>query len=212
MPAMDWFPDWSGCAAVIVASGPSAKNINLDILREKSRVKVVAIKESYRLCQPDVIYGCDAHWWRANNGLPEYRGIKIAWEAILSEVCPDIRLIRIDVHNDKMLFDTPGLIGSGGNSGFQALNLCLQFGARLIVLVGFDLHDKSGLHWYGRNGWNGANNPSEANFFRWRKAFKIAAPIIANLPADVANATRYSECKAFRFVPSVEVALQEWKM
>ena len=42
-------------------------------------------------------------------------------------------------------------IGGGGNSGFQALNLALQWGARKIILVGFDLTDENGLHWYGRN-------------------------------------------------------------
>ena len=102
--------------------------------------------------------------------------------------------------------------GSGGNSGFQALNLAVQFGARQIAFVGLDVHTRSGPHWYGRNEWSGANNPGEANFRRWRRAFAVAARTLSNMGIDVANATRFSDVKEFRFVPSVEVALQEWKM
>lgn len=207
-----WFPDWSGCVAVIVASGPSAKKADLSILAQKQRVKVLAIKESHRLCKPDVIYGCDRPWWHANQGLPKFSGLRIAYDTSLREQYPNINLVRIVINDDRFLLDEPGVIGSGGNSGFQALNLALQFGARQICLIGFDMHDRSGLHWYGRNQWDRANNPSESNFHRWRKAFAIAAPAVSNVGIDIANATRHSDCKAFRFVPSIEVALQEWKI
>jgi len=207
-----WFPDWSGYVVVIVASGPSAKQVDLSVLAQKSRVRVVAIKESHRLCRPDAIYGCDRAWWHANRGLPDYCGLRVAYDPLLSEQYPFIHLIKIDLHSDVVLLDKPGLLGSGGNSGFQALNLAVQFGARQIVLVGFDMHDKSGPHWYGRNEWMGASNPMESNFHRWRHAFKLSAPILGNLGIDVANATRYSEMRSFRFVPSIEVALNEWKI
>jgi hypothetical protein len=207
-----WFPDWSGCAAVIVASGPSAKKTDLAILRQKAQVRVIAIKESYRLCEPDVIYGCDRPWWHYKLGMPDFKGLRIAYDPALSEQYPQINLIKISLYEDRVLLDKPGVIASGGNSGFQALNLAVQFGARQIALVGFDMHDRSGLHWYGRNEWTLANNPNENNFNRWRKAFALTAPILSNMGIDVANATRHSECKAFRFVPSVEVALQEWKI
>ena len=207
-----WFPDWSGHIAAIVASGPSAKKANLEVLSQKALVRVLAIKESHRLCRPDVIYGCDRAWWHANRGMPDFRGLRVAYDPLLREQYPNIRLIGISLHEDRFIMDRPGIVGSGGNSGFQAINLAIQFGARQIVLIGFDMHDKSGPHWYGRNEWDGANNPGENNFHRWRAGFAKAAAEISNIGIDVANATRYSELKAFRFVPSVEVALQEWKV
>lgn len=207
-----WFPDWSGYAVVIVASGPSAKKVDLGILAQKSRVKVIAIKESHRLCRPDMIYGCDRAWWHANAGLPKYQGLKVAYDPMLREQYPDIHLVRIELHADTILTETPGLIGSGGNSGFQALNLAVQFGARMIVLIGFDMHGDGGAHWYGRNEWQGANNPGESNYQRWRFAFALSAPGLGNIPVDVANATRYSGLKSYRMVPSVEVALREWNI
>lgn len=207
-----WFPDWSNCAVVIVASGPSAKKVDLSVLSKKARVRVIAIKRSHELCQPDMIYGCDYAWWHSMRGLPKYRGLRVAYDPMLREPYPFIHLIDIERHKDKVRFDPPGLVASGGNSGFQALNLAAQFGTKMICLVGFDMHDKSGLHWYGRNEWDRANNPQESNFRRWRDAFTLSAPILSNMGIDVANATRHSEAKAFRSVPSIEVALAEWKI
>lgn len=207
-----WFPDWTGCVAAIVACGPSVKNVDLSILSQKAKVRTIAIKESHRLCKPHVIYGCDRAWWQANQGLPKFDGLRIGYDPLLSELYPNIHRIDIRMNHDDVQLSTPGSIASGGNSGFQALNLAVQFGARQIVLVGFDMHDRSGVHWYGRNTWDGANNPTESNFQRWRRAFAISAPILGNLGIDVANATRYSEMKSFRLVPSIEVALNEWKI
>jgi hypothetical protein len=208
-----WIPDWSGCVAVIVACGPSASKADLSAATQKARVKIVAIKEAFNLCRgADMVYGCDGWWWKSRRGLPEYRGLKVAYERWLPEEFPDIKLVQIKLHDDKFLLDQPGTIGSGGNSGFQATNLCLQAGVRQIVLVGMDMHDRSGKHFYGRNEWHNANNPGLPNFDRWTRAFATAAPAVSNMGIDIVNATRFSEAKAFRMVPSVDVALSEWKV
>jgi hypothetical protein len=55
---------------------------------------------------------------------------------------------------------TAGVVGGGGNSGFQAVNLAAQFGASRIILIGFDMTDRGGKHWYGRNHWPMSNNPT----------------------------------------------------
>src|ERR1044072_6906364 len=117
MAKPDWYPDWSGCVAAIVASGPSAKKTDLAVLERKAQVKTIAIKESWRLCKTDVIYCCNRAWWHANIGLPKFQGLRIAWDPLLSEQYPNIRLIKIDIHCDKVLLDNQGTVGSGGNSG-----------------------------------------------------------------------------------------------
>ena len=43
---------------------------------------------------------------------------------------------------------TDGTVGWGGNSGFQALNMVVNFGCKRIILVGFSLIGKAGLHWH----------------------------------------------------------------
>jgi hypothetical protein len=107
---------------------------------------------------------------------------------------------------DRLLTDEPGKTGSGGNSGFQALNLAVQWGARRILLIGFDMTDASGVHWYGRNTWLMANNPDHHNFKRWIAAFEAAAPVLAKMGVEVINCSRYSALKCFPKL-SIEDAL-----
>jgi hypothetical protein len=203
-PEIGW-PDWSGETVAIIASGPSAKKAKLELLR--GRAKVIAIKQNIDLCPwADAVYGCDAAWWRFRRGLPEFNGLKITWAGNGLEY-PDVRKITIakikrgaDVYSDQFQVNGDS-IGGGGNSGFQALNLAtVQFKARRIVLIGFDMHDRGGKHWYGRNHWPMANNPAESNFKRWIAAFNQAAPILAGLGIQVMNATPNSALRCFPFV------------
>ncbi len=213
----DWFPNWSGAAAV-VASGPSAKNANVAALR--GRMPVIAIKESNELCPwADVVYGCDPAWWQFRNGLPNYQGLKVSWEGSSLPQFKDIKRIAIDKSQDeiypverrryRMIFDTPGTVGGGGNSGFQAVNLAVQFGATKLLLIGFDMHDRSGVHWYGRNGWARGGNPDESCFVRWRRDFAVAAKDLEERGVQVVNASPFSAMTCFG-LSTVEKTIVGW--
>jgi hypothetical protein len=190
--------DWSGPVAII-ASGPSAKKANIPALRGK--MPVIAIKENVELAPwADVVYGCDAAWWKKRLGLQEFKGLKVTW-AGSNDHRPapylDIRHVEITIKSDDLIFEPSGKLGSGGNSGFQALNLAVQFGAKRVLLIGFDMHDRSGAHWYGRNNWPQGNNPTEDNFRRWRRAFELAAPKLKERGVEVFNASDISVLRCF---------------
>jgi hypothetical protein len=108
-----------------------------------------------------------------------------------------------------MLFGETGKIGGGGNSGFQALNLAVQFGAMRIILIGFDMNEAAGAHWYGRNTWHMANNPDETSFRRWIKSMEMAAPILTARGIEVVNASPTSALTGFRKA-SLGAALEQW--
>lgn len=108
-----------------------------------------------------------------------------------------------------MLFEESGVIGSGGNSGFQALNIAAQFGADRILLIGFDMHAANGVHWYGMNAWKNANNPLDHNYVRWRGAFNKQARVLAGMGIDVVNASLDSALVCFRKC-SIDEALSGW--
>jgi hypothetical protein len=205
----DWWPDWRGQACAIVASGPSTKKANLGILRD--RVKVIAIKENVDLCSPDVVYGCDAPWWKSRLGLWDFEGLKISYAQRLGGPYPNIKLISIKEKIHKILLDEPGVIGSGGNSGFQALNLAIQFGANRIMLIGFDMNDRSGVHWFGRTRGIGRNNPDHTNFTRWCEYFADASKLLPVAGVEVINCSPNSDLKCFRKA-SIETTLTEWQL
>lgn len=199
------WPDWRGESVAIIASGQSTKKAGVE--RLKGRVKVIAIKQNVDLCPwADAVYGCDGAWWKHRRGLPEFGGLKMTWDQRLSGPYPDLRLVEVEKDCNELLLDEPGKVGAGGNSGFQALNLAVQFGARRILLVGFDLR---GEHWYGRNNWPRANNPDESNFERWRAAFIAAAKTLDGLGVEVINASPTSSLTCFP-KQSIETTLQEW--
>lgn len=209
----DWYLDWSGFAVAIIASGPSAKKANISAVRDA--MPVIAIKENIDLAPwADVVYGCDAAWWKKCQGLPEFPGLKVSWRgsnSLRPAAYKDIKLVDIPATSDELIFEPSGKLGAGGNSGFQALNLAIQFGAKHILLIGFDMHDRSGAHWYGRNNWPQGNNPTEDNFRRWRRAFELAAPKLRDRGIQVFNASEGSALKCFEKM-SVESALSHWDL
>lgn len=108
-----------------------------------------------------------------------------------------------------MLFDEPGVVGSGGNSGFQAINIAVQFGAEKILLIGFDMHAAGGVHWYGRNRWKNANNPLDHNYVHWRKALGKQAKVLHGMGVDVVNVSETSALTCFRHA-GIEQAMMGW--
>lgn len=204
MPSPDW-PDWSGRAVAVIASGASVKKA--DVERLKGRVAVLAIKRNVELAPfADVVYGCDFPWWRSVHGLPNFKGLKLSYadRAVSQWGCRKVGIP--DVQRDQLLFDTVGQVGAGGNSGFQALNLAAQFGASRILLVGFDMQ---GEHWYGRNTAAGMGNPSASNFDRWIRAFSIACGQLTGRGVEVVNASPGSAIKCFRKAPLADT-LDAW--
>lgn len=204
-----WWLDWRGECVAIIASGPSAKGSNIDELR--NRIHVIAVKKSVELCPwADVVYGCDEAWWKYDaKGLPKFDGLKMCYAPRVCDAFKDIYRIDIKKNIDNILTDEPGVIGSGGNSGFQALNIAVQFGATGILMIGFDMHSNGGIHWYGNNKWLQSSNPIESNYRRWRRSFTDAAPLLAKRNIDVINAAPNSEVSCFRKA-TVEDALAGW--
>lgn len=205
-----WWLDWRGECVAIIASGPSAKNANIEALR--NRIHVIAIKKSVELCPwADVVYGCDAAWWQNDaKGLPNFDGLKLCYAPEVCKAFKDVYRFDIKKTTHNILTDQPGVIGSGGNSGFQALNIAVQFGATGIILIGFDMNSRdSSLHWYGHNKWLGSSNPIEFNFRLWRRSFADAVPKLAKMGVDVVNTSPNSELAGFRRA-TVEEALAGW--
>jgi hypothetical protein len=104
------------------------------------------------------------------------------------------RVRVLDFH--EMLTEEAGTIGHGGNSGFQAINLAVQFGAKKIILVGFDMNLGQGMHWHGKHP-SKLNNPNVKNVAHWRRRLDAVAPQIAAVGVQVLNASPVSALTAY---------------
>lgn len=113
-----------------------------------------------------------------------------------------LRLVTLVRNDDTLLFNRFGEIGWGGNGGFHALNLAIQFGAKRVVLVGYDMRVDRGVHWHGEHP-KGMNNPAEVNVRKWLHILDKQAGLLGRLGVEVLNASPVSALTAY---PKVDFA------
>jgi hypothetical protein len=185
----EW-PDWSGETAVIVGTGPSAAKI------EPGSFRSIVIKSSWRLLPTaDVLYALDVGWWLANQGAPKFKGMKVSPSPT---ACRVYKLRKVSLKpRAEILTGEIGVLGcglrtGGGFSGFQAINLAIQFGAKKIVLVGFDMN---GGHWSPDQ--RGVGKPDAARTASWRVALDACAPQFKSLGVEVINTGEHSALTAY---------------
>lgn len=83
----------------------------------------------------------------------------------------------------------------------------MQFGARKILLVGFDMSIEKGSHFHGKHP-SPLNNPRQASVDRWRAILDDQAPLLARLGIPVINCASHSRLAAYPRRPLLE-ALQD---
>lgn len=93
------------------------------------------------------MYACDYAWWKLRNSEITFKGER--WTQ-------DLRAYR-EFGLSWILGSTKHGLGSdcvhfGGNSGYQCINLAYLWGAKRIVLLGFDAKPINGKdHWFGQH-------------------------------------------------------------
>lgn len=189
-----WYPDWRGETVIIVASGPSAVTVPLEMARGKARF--IAVNESWRLAPwSEILYGADYKFWEINDGCPEFQGLRVSIDRRASEH-PEWDVHRVQGHrSDNRMLDDRGHIG-GNNSGLNALNLAAQFGPGAILLVGFDLCLEYGLHWHPNHP-EGMKNPLPGNVDAWRRAVDGAATTLSAWGIRIINCSPISVLKRY---------------
>lgn len=123
--------------------------------RDGSGRRVMTVNNTFLLAPwCDAIFATDKRWWDAFLSDARKTGAEL-W-------CQTPKLAK-----DIGINSTPWKTDSG-NSGERALRLAAKhYRADRIILLGFDLTNRNGLHWHGAHpeGWP---NPKGDNFRTWR--------------------------------------------
>lgn len=178
---------WVGETAVVIASGPSLTQDQVDFVR--GRARVIAINDNYRRALwADVHYFCDPRWYGWHKDEPEwdrFEGFRVTLQTATNV---NLGFPTMHNHGRDGLCRLPHGLHTGRNSGHQAVNLAYHFGVARIVLIGFDCKPgpNNETHWFG-------NHPTETRPSIFRSAFlpqwpKIAADL-AEQGVEVINAT-----------------------
>jgi hypothetical protein len=143
----------------IIGGGPSISDMLLAPLRG---LPMIAVNQAYKLFPEALMhFGADKRWWARERKefLNTFKGKYVVacidgGEPI--ECFPVGTVIYLHSYADKK----SGYVRDGGlelepthlrgnNSGAFAINVAYHCGARLVVLLGFDMHDHKGRgHWY----------------------------------------------------------------
>lgn len=199
MSVPEWWPDWKGETAVIVASGPTASTVPL--AKAKGKAKFIVINNSWQLAPwADILFGCDFSWWKFAGGCPEFKGLKMTVEAQVAKHYPDVKVVKCRKPDDRIVLDELGTVGWGGNSGFHCLNLAVQFGCSKVLLVGMDMTIAHGVHWHGKHPPH-MNNPTNGNIARWARAVDAAAAPIRQRGVKVFNCSDVSVLSNYPKLP-----------
>jgi len=128
--------EWEGQAAFVIGGGPSVKGFDFDRLRGRN---VIAVNNAGLDLAPwaHVLLWVDRRWLDWNHGRLElHKGkYKISRKRPHIETGHDIRFMRF---LPRRLSHWPDTLGGwcGGSSG---INLAYLMGARVVVLMGFDM-------------------------------------------------------------------------
>jgi hypothetical protein len=197
----EWFPDWRGQAAVVVAGGPSAKDTPIE--KGRGVARFITVNEGHRICPwADVLYAADSPWWQKNKGCREFKGLRVGSGDEPGKMYGGIREIRL-VNQTQIIRNPKGCIASGrvsanlgSNSGFHAIGMAFQFGANPIILVGFDMRVDLGLHWHGAHV-SGLNNPTGEHMKVWRSVLDGNAAYFDAVGVRVINCSPDSALKNY---------------
>lgn len=196
MPTWSVPKAWPGETCVVLGAGPSLTAEQCEQVR--GRARVIAVNNTgidtvdsftgelipARAPWADVLFASDAKWWREY----QVRAMKFAG---LKVTC--VNGLRWDgLHNlafsPRAPFDDrPTHLVSGGNSGYQAVHLAAHFGARRILLLGFDMREVNmRRHYFG-------NHPppcnSKGRFDRWIRNFRSLAAYLETKGVALINCT-----------------------
>lgn len=205
---------WPNSAFVVIGGGPSLTPGQIEACRNRtwrgSKVRLIAVNNQYKLApDADVLYFCDDKWWG-------WHGKKLAdWKGLIVRLDGghgDFKDPRIKVMRN---YNTTGLselrdgLHTGRNSGFQAMNLAVHLGAKLIVLLGLDMRAPlvNGMpksHWDGDHPGGTAPNVYD----QMLPNFPSLIEPLRKRGIEVVNATPGSALRCFPMKP-IEEALAD---
>ena len=177
--------------AVCVASGPSfseAQAVAIGATHRAGRCHVVVVNDNWRrLPDADVLYAADGRWWAryAADVAAGFRGERWTRD---QDAATKYGLCWIKSRGLPGLSRDPSVIHEGSNSGYQAIGLAYHFGARRILLAGYDMQHRPGdpPHWFGRHPAGFTNSDGVA---QWAPRFNRLADDLAAEGIELINCT-----------------------
>lgn len=199
---------WPNSTIFILGGGPSIKN--LDLTKIQGKWPIIGCNMAF-LDYPwiDVMYfgDCKVHMWISGQDNGKYTEQFDAFQGLKVSCCPDTRedpRIHALFRHLKGIIRERRSIGWNLNTGGSAINLAYHFGARRIVLLGFDMkqiNNRQNFHDYNLE----KDKHPDENYKKFIRYFERIAKDAKELELEVINATPGSALPYFPIISYEEV-------
>ena len=164
---------WAGKTVVCIASGPSLTVEDCAIV-EIARMPAIAINTSWKIARfAEILYAADFAWWKRN--VDEIETQAERW----TNNTQAANIYKLNLHRVRKSL----------NSGLLAIELAIKFGAKVVLLLGYDARTDNGTHWHGDH--KTTKNPDAKRCEIWLRQFMLAefgdATIINCTPKSAIN-------------------------
>ena len=191
----------------ICASGPSLTREDCQTLKVSD--VIIAVNDSWRMVDCNILYAADQHWWshHINDINIGFTGRRVSCDPLKDGKRSNsnwnnsdpiewgVEILGCEI-GERGLSRNKERVHSGGNSGYQAINLAYhllgEVGGR-VILLGYDMHNHSGKsHWFGDHPTTFVNNSKPDRFI---DAFRSIKPDDYGL--EIINCSRVTALDAF---------------
>ena len=105
----------------------------------------------------------------------------------------------IQGYHNPGLSDNPDFIHYNSNSGAQAINLAVLWGAKRLLLVGFDMKtDKGKRHWFGDHP---GHLHKASDYADWLRKYEVIARDLKKMGVECINCSMNSALECFEKRP-----------
>lgn len=160
-------------------------------------VRVIVVNDTWRLIpSADVLFASDYAWWFYHQAAVRSGFLGELWtsDERAGNVLGINRIAIVRKYGG--LSNTPGQIVNGGNSGHHAVGIAHAFGARRILLVGYDMQKAADgrRHWFGEHASteNGRRTGLAQAFpvAAWLKHFAVLATDLQRAGVECVNCSK----------------------
>lgn len=190
---------WPGQTVFIIGGGPSVKDMDLHPL---VKCRTIGVNDAFKILPSvDVTWFTDCRWYQWNaEALKAYHGLIIGSPRCTCDHARVLQLRRLDASG---IATDPELVKWNKNSGASAINLAFHFGAKRVVLIGFDMRVRDEQHnWHN----NHPHTPRKGIYDElFLPQFTKIARDAKQLGLEIVNATPNSALTVFPMVDLQEV-------
>ena len=186
---------------VAIASGASLHDSQVEVareMREADRCRVIVSNNNiFKAPWADHLHFADKQWWTWYHDREEYRtfaGVKTTLDKTLG--AEEAHILHCE--SSRGLHPDPGWVG-GNSSGQHAINIAAHYGAKRIILIGYECAavmngNYSWTHWF-----NDHPNKTDPSVFASMIAnFNMIPPIAEKMGIEIINCSINTAIHCFK--------------